>query len=282
MAINKVIYDTSGEAIVDENGYVTVYGIDGASNRVNKVQYGQTVLLDVTDTTAEASDVAMGETFYTKDGVKRTGTKSDASAVNINPSTASVTNDVLTIIGGGTASLQSKTVTPTTSSQSVTADNGYDGLDTVTVNAIPSQYIVPSGSQMITSNGTVDVTSLASVTVDVQSESATVGTATATPSSNSTTISFSVQGEPKMFAIQINKNASYISGSSSRYITSVISDGSTVYTTCIYKSSSNAREYNYSTSSFNYSNGTLTITSAGSSTVGYFMSGTSYRLIYVY
>jgi len=120
------------------------------------------------------------------------------------------------------------------------------------------------------------------VTGTASGVSATVDTATTTPSSNSTSISFSVSGEPIMFAVQISKNASYISGASTRYITSVICDGSTVYTTNIYKSGSSAREYNYSTSSFSYSGGTLKITSASSSTSGYFMSGTTYRLIYVY
>ena len=44
----------------------------------------------------------------------------------------------------------------------------YDGLSQVTVNPIPSQYIVPSGTKTITENGTgIDVASYASVDVNV-------------------------------------------------------------------------------------------------------------------
>lgn len=73
--------------------------------------------------------------------------------------------------GGGSANpvLQIKTVTPTKSSQAVKPDSGYDGLSQVNVNAIPSDYIIPSGSKTITGNGTHDVTAFASVLVNVAS-----------------------------------------------------------------------------------------------------------------
>lgn len=44
------------------------------------------------------------------------------------------------VSGGGNYNLQSKTVTPTKSQQSITPDNGYYGLSDVTVNAIPEAY----------------------------------------------------------------------------------------------------------------------------------------------
>lgn len=113
--------------------------------------------------------------------------------------------------------------------------------------------------------------------------SSTVATTTETPSSNSTSIRFDVEGEPLMFAVQWSyTSGSYMSGSSTRYITSVISDGTHCYGSSVYRSGSSGREYYYTTASFSYSNGVLTVTSPSSSTLGYFRSGYTYRLIYVY
>lgn len=214
----------------------------------NKVQLANgTVLIDLTDTTATASDVVTGSFFYDKAGIKREGTLAvdetysitkaltnvsssaddtkviagnsffteltptqgyaitsitvtmggvDVTEQVFKPGTGSkaitangtynasddslsgydrVVVDVPT--GSGEPSLQSKsvTVTPTaaTQTQTVSPDSGYDGLSSVgvTVNPIPSQYIVPSGSQTISQNGTVDVTNLAQVVVSVSGSS---------------------------------------------------------------------------------------------------------------
>lgn len=80
-----------------------------------------------------------------------------------------------------TPSLQSKEVTPTKERQVVKADSLHDGLSEVAVSPIPDIYIIPFGSSAITKNGTVDVTTLSSVVVDVKPE---LQSKTVTPTSS--------------------------------------------------------------------------------------------------
>lgn len=64
--------------------------------------------------------------------------------------------------------LKPLTVTPAKSAQNIAAPDGKVGYSSVTVEKIPDDYIIPSGSQNITANGTYDVTSKASVVVNVE------------------------------------------------------------------------------------------------------------------
>ena len=77
--------------------------------------------------------------------------------------------EIVTNVSGGeyTPILQDKSATPTKSKQTFNADEGFDGIGTFTVEAIPGEYIIPSGTKDITSNGTHDVTDKASVKVNV-------------------------------------------------------------------------------------------------------------------
>ena len=74
---------------------------------------------------------------------------------------------IRSISGGGAVILQDKTATPSTAMQTVQYDAGYDGLRKVTIGAIPNDYIIPSGTKQISSNGIVDVAAYKSANVQV-------------------------------------------------------------------------------------------------------------------
>lgn len=193
-----------------------------ANAYVNKVVYGSSTLIDLTSDTITAENVIEGYTFHGADGSAVVGalrhmTDEEVDAITGGGGSGSeVTVEPLAVTANGTytapsgtayspvtvavptpaPSLQSKSVTPSTSQQTVSPDSGYDGLSSVTVGAIPSEYIVPSGSETKTANGTYDVTALAELVVNVASP---VKTATGTFTGNGTrTIDVACTFEPDL------------------------------------------------------------------------------------
>lgn len=174
----------------------------------------------------------------------------------------------------GAVSNHAVTVTP-----SVTNTTGYIEGSTKTGTAVSvSASELVSGNLPITQNGSnIDVTNYATVSVDVSGSSGmTVGTATATPATASSSISFTgLQGEPTSFYVVSASNLA--TGASPYKTAAVVFDGTDVIGQ--YITNTNNAQMTYSSSAFSksYSNGTLTITGTASN-----FQANQYKLVYTY
>lgn len=138
---------------------------------------GTAKFTDVTPTTATDADVASGKIYFKADGTQSTGTNAGGITPtgNINITTAGttdVTNYATATVatGGATASASKGTVTnhSITVTPMVTRTAGYVTAGTANGTAVTvSASELVSGSETKTSNGTYDVTNLASLVVNV-------------------------------------------------------------------------------------------------------------------
>lgn len=138
---------------------------------VAKVILNGTTLMDVTQDTVAADKLLQTYTATKNDGTKVTGT--------LVPSVA--------------PTLQSKTVSPSTSQQTVSPDSGYDGLSSVTVNAMPSGSATTPATT-ITANPTISVSASGLITASVSGSKSVTPSVSAGYVSSGTAGTVSVSG----------------------------------------------------------------------------------------
>ena len=146
------------------------------------------------------------------------------------------------------AILQEKTVTPSTSAQSITADNGYDGLSKVTVNAMPTAMqatpiITVSSDGVITASSTQSEGYIAAGTKSATKQLTTQAAKTVTPNtSNQTAVA---SGIYTTGAVTVKGDANLVAGN--------IKSGTTIFGVTGTYAGSGGGGYNLKTVSFTLS-----------------------------
>lgn len=215
---NDKHYNDIASAIRNKNGLSTLYKPSEMAEAINALVVGGTITLqDKTVNPSEETQTITHDTGYMGLGeVTVTPILTEVKTVtengNVYPSTGKyLTRVTVNVPQGSEINNQNKSVTPTESQQSVTYDDGYTGLGTVTVGAISSTYI---GSG-ITQRSSTDLTaSGATVTVpagyySTQASKAVTSGSAGTPTATKGTVSnHSISVTPS-----VTNTTGYITGS---------------------------------------------------------------------
>ena len=268
--VNNITLDAPSISVNTSNGVITSTINNSTPGYLQATTKTATLSLTTkaatTITPTSSSQTAVAKNVYTTGVITIAAVPTETKSITANgtytPTSGKFFSSVTVSVSSGTTiNNQNKTVTPTTASQSITADSGYTGLGTVTVNAIqtetksatpttasqditpssgkyltkvtvaaiPSTYIVPSGTTTITANGTYNVKNYASATVSVSGGAVSNQNKTVTPSESSQSITAD-SGYTGLGTVTVNAiTATYVgSGITRRSSSDLTASGATV------------------------------------------------------
>ena len=194
------------------------------------------------------------------------------------------TAGTVSVSGSGTSQLSTqaaKTVTPSTSQQTAVSAGKYTTGD-VKVAAIPSQYIVPTGTKSITENGAgIDVAQYAAVNVAVPSGSPNLQTKSVDPSESTQTVTPD-SGYDGLDQVNVGAiSSSYVgSGITRRSSSDLSASGATVtaptgyYASAASKSVASGSEGTPTATKGTVSNHSVSVTPKVTNSAGYIAGGT--------